>query len=218
MSEQSKNLTYMGVVKKGVDNIEANILEMRQSQDIRTIPVDLTDYIYKKFREIEEDKENLKFAANYALARMYNAVSFITMVDKYTRTYFSVVISFLLESIQRRGVDIFYVIDNTIPDDRFEGITHLFELCKITVVTPNKGNLSYKEVEEHLVTAMKDMVNIVYIEKDASVNYVEKVMALSNKSKEISPDSNYTVCFRNEAPIQDAPVVFISTKDKKKTG
>ncbi len=65
----------------------------------------------------------------------------------------------------------------------------------MAAVTPHgeKGNLGYEEVEKLIKDYMTQVRNIMYVEKDASVNYLEKIL-------NIAKESNYLCVFRNKAP------------------
>jgi predicted lipoprotein len=62
-----------------------------------------------------------------------------------------------------------------------------------TVVTPyiSDKTLSFDEVEARFKSPIAHGRNIVYIEKDASVNYIEKVMKIATESRYIGLFRNY---------------------------
>jgi len=147
----------------------------------------------------------------------------------------------LWDAIQARSVDIFYILDNELHEDRFMLTLQLFALSGVAVITPYmvKGSYhKYMTVEEQAKWALtfngdnfdpqkytmtidsseylremetldlikeyiKHTRNIVYIEKDDSVNYLDDVVKIAKESK-------YTCVLRNETP--ENPNVTIINK------
>lgn len=178
-----------------IDQMEAYIEEMRQMEDLETIPKALRQYAWEYFRDVEVDKEKLKQLALYVADKTYRIIANITIVDNYTRAFFAKFIPFLWDTFQNRGIDIFYIVDNTFDNDgKFEVIVQLMELTGMAVVKPYgaDGNLDYSEVEKQLRAFMKPVRMIMYIEKDSSVNYIENVL-------KIPKSPQYLCIFRNKA-------------------
>lgn len=213
-----------------LDNIDLYLEEMRKTENKKEIPAYLKNYIWNFFRDVPLDKEKLKKLAIFASDHTYRYASRLLILDDYTRVYFAFVMTELWDSLQSRGIDTFYILDNEIREDRFNLTIQLFALSGFSVVTPYAvhGNylkyLSLKEqadwvlsfndkdfdpkkltitvdssedmrkidVEELIMKSMKHTRNIVYIEKDASVNYLDDV-------KKLAKDSKYVAIFRNLA-------------------
>ena len=188
-----------------LDNMEAYIDEMRKTEDIETILKQLKQYAWEYFREVEIDKENLQRLAIFVADKTYRVVSYIELVDNYTRAFFAKVIPYLWDALQDRGVDTFYIIDNQIREDRFQATVQLFELTGVAVVRPygNHGILDYELVEKQIKDHMAPVRNIMYIEKDASVNYLDKVLKLAKESK-------YLCIFRSKAPTNSQVEIYNS--------
>lgn len=223
-----------------IDNIDLYLAEMRKKDDKSELPRQLNDYIWSFFRDVNPDKEKLRSLAVFIADHIYRYSAAATQVDDYTRIYFASVITKLWDTIQDRGIDTFYILDNEIREDRLMLTIQLFALSGVAVVTPYmiKGNYhKYMSVEEQgkwalsfsnddfdpkkysiTIDASEDMRNmevldliseymkhtrnIIYIEKDDSVNYLEDVIQLAKKSK-------YTSVLRNRAP-EDPNVTVIS--------
>ncbi len=188
-----------------IDNMEAYIDEMRKTEDVETIPKELKQYAWEYFREVEISKEDLQKLAIFVADKTYRVVSYIELMDNYTRAFFAKVIPYLWDALQNRGVDIFYILDNQLREDRFRAIVELFEFTGMAIVTPygKDGSLEYEAVEKQIKNYMAPIRNIMYVEKDASVNYLDKVTKLAKESK-------YLCIFRNKAPTNSKVEVFNS--------
>lgn len=137
----------------------------------------------------------LRQLAVYVTDKIYRIAAELEVRDAYTVYYFKKVVARFMKALQDKGIKIFYILDNEIRQDRFELAVKLYELSGVTVITPYTGDktLSFEKVEERLKSPMAHGRNIVYIEKDESVNYIEKVMKIATESK-------YTGLFRNFEP------------------
>ncbi len=194
---QPRNVTDL------IDNLEILISEMRKTEDAETIPKYLKQYAWEYFREVEIDKEALQRLAIFVADRTYRIISNLKVMDDYTRAYFATVFPFLWDTLQNRGVDTFYILDNELHDDRFRAVVDLFKLTGVAVVTPygEAGNLECENVEVKIREYMTPVRNIMYIEKDASVNYLDSVL-------KIAKESSYLCIFRNKSPDDPNVEVF----------
>lgn len=186
-----------------IDHMEAYIDEMRQTENAEEIPKPLRQYAWEYFREVEMSKEDLQRLAVLVADKSYRVVSYIELMDDYTRAFFATVISYLWDTLQDRGVDTFYILDNELREDRFRAVVELFELTGMAVVTPygKDGLLEYEVVEKQIKDYMARVRNIIYVEKDASVNYLEKVGKLA-------ADAGYLCVFRNKASSNAEVIVY----------
>lgn len=214
-----------------LDNIDLYLEEMRKTEDKRTIPASLKNYIWNYFRDVPLDKDKLKILAPYASDMIYRYSTSVMAVDDYTRLYFAVVLTEFWDTLQSRGIDTFYILDNEIREDRFNLAIQFFALSGFAVVTPymvqgqylkymtieeqvkwvlsfnaesfdpkkliitmdSSEDLRYVETESLIKKYMSQTRNIVYIEKDASVNFLDDI-------KKLAKDSKYMAIFRNLAP------------------
>lgn len=217
-----------------LDNAEAYIAEMRQAKDKETIPLDLAHYIWMYFRNTDLNKSTLEMLALFWADKTYQlAASAIKRVDAYTYAFFAGVAPKFWDLMQDRGVDTFYIIDNEIREDMFKFVCTLFELSGFRVVAPyfdEKADtsalktreemtvnivmdplgagvydfLNFEAVEAQIRAYMKPIQNIVYLEKDARVNYIEKVI-------QIGKQSDYLCLFKNEAANSDKVQIIKSS-------
>lgn len=225
-----------------MDDIDIYLDEMRKKDDNKEFPKLLTNYIWSFFRHTNPDKDKLTSLAIFLVDHTYRYSSSATEVDDFTRIYFASVITELWDAIQSRGVDIFYILDNELREDRFLLTIQLLALSGIAVVSPYmvkgkyheymtideqaKWALSFKledfdpkkititmdsseflrqeETLDLIKKYMKNTRNIVYIEKDDSVNYLDEV-------QKIAKDSQYISVLRNNAP--DNPHVSVLSEE-----
>ncbi|MDO8618346.1 MAG: hypothetical protein Q7R49_00190 [Candidatus Daviesbacteria bacterium] len=134
-----------------IDNIDLYLAEMRKKDDKKELPKQLNNYIWSFFRDVNPEKEKLKSLAVFLADHTYRYAATATQVDDYTHIFFASVITQLWDAIQARGVDIFYILDNEIREDRFILTIQLFALSGIAIVTPYtiKNNyLKYMALEE----------------------------------------------------------------------
>jgi len=134
---EPKNITDV------VDNIALYISEMRKTKDVKSIPESLEQYIWEYFREIEVDKEKLRSLAIFLADRTYRYAASSTELDNFTRVFFGSVATALWDALQARGVDMFYILDNEIREDRFMLTIQLFAVSGVAVVTPYKIKENY---------------------------------------------------------------------------
>lgn len=229
-----------------IDKIDIYLEKMRINKDMTEIPKKLSGYRWFYFRDVNPDKETLKGMALYLVDHMYRYISYARAVDDYTRIYFATVFGELWETIQSRGVDVFYILDNELQEDRFMLTVQLFALSGFAIVTPYfvKGTyhkymtteeqakwvlsftsddfdpmrkvmtidssgdvVRFIDTESLLEKHMKHLRNIIYIEKDASVNFLEDI-------KKIAKHSQYLSLFRNHAPNMPQITVLGGMKEE----
>jgi len=178
-----------------IELMDVYIDRMRLDEDFDTIPNMLNRFNEGIFADGGISKDQLRQLAIYSTDIIYRFAAEIEMRDKYTDVYFKKVVAKLMKSLHDKGIELFYILDNEMDEDRFELTVDLYELSGTAVVTPydDKATLSIDEVEDRLKRLMANRRNIVYIEKDASVNYMDKVYRIASESK-------YIGIFRNHAP------------------
>lgn len=178
-----------------IEYIAVYVARMRADEDFDTIPDMLNRFNKSMCAKNGTSKDQLRQLAVYATDTTYRFAAELDVRDAYTVIYFKKVVAQLMRLLQDNGIELFYILDNELREDRFELIVMLYELSGSVVVTPYDGKmiLKFEEVEERVKSHMTHGRNIVYIEKDASINYIEKVMRIATESK-------YIRAFRNHAP------------------
>jgi hypothetical protein len=92
-----------------------------------------------------------------------------------------------------RGICSFYILDNSIREDRFDALVKIFSDVGYSVISPNLDGVDEAEVLNRIEAAQILRKHILYVERDASVNYLDAVRAMPKRPW-------YTVAFRNQAP------------------
>jgi hypothetical protein len=176
-----------------VELMEVYIAYMRAHKDFDTVPDMMNRFNDQIFVGKDAGLDQLRQLAVYTIDKIYRIAAELGVRDAYTAVYFKRVIARFMKSFQDKGIELFYILDNEMRQDRFELAVMLYEWSGVTVVTPYVGDklLSFEEVEEQLKSSMAHDRNIVYVEKDASVNYIEKVMKIATESKYIGLFRNY---------------------------
>lgn len=150
---------------------------------------------------------------------IYRYAASVEMVDEFTYIYYESIMKQILKTFNEIGIHIFYILDNALREDRFNLTIQLYQHSGFSTVVPYFDNIdqdmaqdvsdksvkividpphqyeycNYEIVETQIKKHLEAKRNIVYIEKDASVNYLDKVI-------EIAKNSGYLSVFRNLAP------------------
>jgi hypothetical protein len=175
------------------DKMDEYISEMRDKQDLETIPKYLKQYAWEYFREMQLDKQKIKSLAIFSIDKIYRNIAELRISDIYNKSFFVNVIPFFWDTFQNRGVDLFYIVDNSFHDDgKFELIVDLFSVSGVAVVHPYGDTiLKYNEIEKEIKDYMKSVRMIMYIEKNDKVNYLKKIINIARESR-------YLTIFRNK--------------------
>ncbi len=205
--QQLKNGERINLTPKlstdSIELMEVYIAYMRADEDFDIVPDMLNRFNDQMFVGKGTSMDQLRQLAVYAVDKIYRIAAELETYDTYTEVYFKKVIARFMKSLQGKGIEVFYILDNEIREDRFKLTMKLYEMSGVTVVTPyiSDKTLSFEAVEERFKSPIAHGRNIVYIEKDASVNYIEKVM-------KIATESRYIGIFRNYAPSRNCVKVL----------
>lgn len=170
----------------------------------------LQEYI-KDYIENEKDNLKLKVLGVELTDLLYLVVSILTLRDAHTTMYYTNIIGYFFRLLAGRKVLFFYVLDNTLRDDRFRLTIELYEAAGFSVVYPyNLGDLDfsekytklqtrdYKAIEKEIDAAREKKEHILYVEKDSSVNYLDDVLHLAEEFQ-----GEYECVFRNKGPAEE---------------
>lgn len=177
------------------------IEEMRAADDVSIIPMFLRGYAADYLRDVSVDASLLESLAIFVADQTYRFASQALLQDTYVNAYFAGVIAYLWDCIRERGVKMFYVVDNTMTDERFQLAYSLFLRSNVAVITPYDGLTTWDEIRGLIRVQMIAGRHIAYIEKDASVNYIDAVAETASRSF-------YVGVIRNRAP-EDPGVIRI---------
>jgi hypothetical protein len=153
-----------------------------------------------RFFEKDLTADQLRAVAQVSADNIYLAAAGLTIVDEATRTYYETVVRGLMNGLRARRVRVCYVLDNELQDDRFATVVELFGRCGFLVHHPYIGD---RPAPEHLVVdRFRGYINrwpehLVYIEKDASVNYLDRIRELARQA-----EPPLAGVFRCDAPVR----------------
>ncbi len=145
------------------------------------------------FRNADERHEDLRLLGGLAPDLLYIRTSELQIFDRWARVYAAMVPQLLLDQLRVRGVSSFYILDNSIREDRFDALLKVFSDAGYSVISPNLDGASKAEVLDRIDSAQVLRKHILYVERDASVNYLDAVRGIQKRPW-------YTVAFRNQAP------------------
>lgn len=164
--------------------------EMRRTNDDRTIPIAALEGVIVEFGQM-----NVGSAWHAGISApdvLYCAICRLTVLDRFTRRYVETVIMHYFRLLAERGVRCFYIVDNTIREDRFGSIVELFELAGFAVVSPHLQDDDWPALDRRLRQHVKENRHVFYVEKDTSVNFLDAV-------RQLATDSGLVSTFRREA-------------------
>ncbi len=183
---------------------EINSFEGDEKMDALNV---LEEFVNKEFDNKKFSKEDFLMLGSNLIDNLYRKIFELSWVSILTDAYFGVVIKRIFKRLKEKGILLFYVLDNSIRDDKFELLKRLYKHAGLTIITPNstisdtKSNvptytsgkpLKYNEIEKMIDQAVGDNEHIIYIEKDDSINYLSDVIKIAEEFQ-----SKYTCIFRN---------------------
>lgn len=193
-----------------IHNMDEYLAEMRKmsTEEANEFIEFLEQYIHAYFVGHDADDIVLKKLIVEFTDAIYLKIAHFDQRDIHTNGYFGIVINRIFWEFSRKDIFAFFIIDNSLRDDRFKMTVELFKVSNFVSICPyNVGvleysdnysvlpSLDYKAVEKQIDDGKTDKKHILYIEKDDSVNYLNQVLALA---EEFQP--KYLCIFRNNAP------------------
>ncbi len=134
------------------------------------------------FQSLEStDHDGLLFVAAAAQDLLYQYVMQLNIMDRFTRAYCSVVVRYFFEQLAERGIRTFYILDNTLREDRFAATLELFTLSGIVTTTPTRDGPSWAVLEPRLRATLDAGRHAAYIEPDALVNHLDAARKLATE-------------------------------------
>lgn len=152
----------------------------------------------------DEDRDELLYMAGLAQDRFYRHVMEITILDQHTIFYSKVAMYHFFEQLSELGIRTFFILDNTLREDRFAAVLELFGHAGITTVTPARDGAQWPELAGRIYRALEAGGHAAYIEPDAVVNHIEA-------AKELARAIPCVATFRNLEP-GDPRLAFINMK------
>ena len=211
--------------------IDEYLNAMRTSlQTTADLAVMLDACIEDFFKSKNIDELTFKKIAVDMVDEMYVRICNFTIRDSYTDTYFEVIVKKLFLEFAAKNIFLFYVLDNQLRDDRFKSVVELFSGCEFSTIFPYSiKKLHYRNsytkhpvkkfltVENQIRESISAGKHIFYVEKDDSINYLDRVVSLAEENQR-----KYECIFRNQGPDVDEVMLFYgdslsnSLKDSKK--
>lgn len=176
----------------------------------------MENYIKEYFSNEHDDLELKKLSVELTDV-LYMQISTFEMRDIHTDGYFGIVLSQLFRELSQKDVFIFFILDNSIRDDRFRLTVELYKSAGFMTIYPyatDKLEYSseytklpiedYKKIESEIDEAVGLKKHILYIEKDDSVNYLPKILQIGEEYQSL-----YVCIFRNNAPGSDKNATWL---------
>jgi hypothetical protein len=140
-------------------------------------------------------REQLEDLAYRCVEDLYFAASEGTHLDEHYHSYFKHVVGQLWRRLSELDLRVFYILDNTIRDDRLQAYDLLFRWSGFFVLMPYMdGAILPKDVVLAVARrAISEKRHLIYIEKDSQVNYLDDVMTLARQNRD------YRAFFRNQS-------------------
>lgn len=176
----------------------------------------LENYIKEYFENVTDHFELKKICVELT-NEIYLQISIFDGRDICTDGYFSIVINRLFWEFSQKGILCFFILDNSLRDDRFKMAVELYQLSGFALVHPYAIDelqyfneytrlpiKDYTLVEKDIDDARSKKQHIFYIEKDDSVNYLENILHLAEEFQ-----SEYVCMFRNKAPSEHVAATWL---------
>ena len=176
----------------------------------------LESYIKEYFAKETDDLELKKMSVELT-DELYLQISAFDVRDIHTEGYFGTVVNRLFWELSQKGVLCFFILDNSLRDDRFKMTVELYKSSGFNSVYPyvveelkyseectRLPTKEYKSIEKEFDEARSNKRHILYVEKDDSVNHLENVLHLAEEFQ-----SEYVCIFRNKAPSEHLSATWL---------
>lgn len=177
----------------------------------------LDRYIITYLDVIIEDELELKKLAVQLINETYIRIINLAHRDLHVDAYFGIIVNRLFFELANKNILVFFILDNEIRDDRFKLVVELFGVSHFKTVHPyvtekleygqgytQFASKEYKLIDEQIFSSVSERKNIIYIEKDNSVNYLNEVLSLAEKVQD-----KYVCAFKNQSPESDEPALWL---------
>lgn len=177
--------------------------EMRATSDDTSIPNSMIAHTLDAFSKLDSShQKSIKLAASTAQDLLYRRVAELSIFDGHTEAYVTQVIRYFFMQLSGHEIRTFYILDNTLRDDRYMLLLKIFDESGISVVTPRRDGKIWTVLESKIQARLNEIGHVAYVEPDAEVNFIEQ-------AKQFARTSNSVGTFRNLAPT-DAQTEILS--------
>ena len=169
----------------------------------------LENYVKEYFAKQTDDLVLKKMSVELT-DELYIQISAFDVRDIHIDGYFGIVIKRLFWELSQKGVLCFFILDNSLRDDRFKMAVELYKSSGFNLIYPyvidelkysdkytRQPIKDYKLIEKEINVSKENKRHIFYIEKDNSINYLENVLRLAEELQ-----NEYVCIFRNKAPSE----------------
>ncbi|MDR2013202.1 MAG: hypothetical protein LBQ20_09245 [Rhodanobacter sp.] len=139
------------------------------------------------------DRDGMLFVAASAQDLLYRHIMQLTILDHYTRSYCSSVVRYFFSQLVAQRFRTFYIIDNTLREDRLKAVLELFDLSGIAATAPRYDGTKWLVLSARLRSSLEIIGHAAYIEPDAAVNYL-------NEAQQLAKNIPCVATFRNRHP------------------
>ena len=179
----------------------AFIEKMRQAGDEVYWPQIVTDSIQAAFDKIPfSEVDSLKLMAGSAQDTLYRHIMQLSFIDGYTYSYCLKVLRYFFSQLTARGIRTYYVLDNTLREDRLIATLELFAESGILPICPRYDGFDWEVLSTRIRAGLDHIGHVAYIEPDNEVNYL-------SEAKQMASDVPCVATFRNLAP--DDPILTV---------
>lgn len=187
----------------GVTAFPVGVQQMRIENDDSNFAHKMIAETRLAFERLQpHDRDGIMFVAASAQDVLYRHLMKLTMFDRFTRAYSLLMVRYFFECLSEQSIRTFYILDNTLRDDRFEAVLELFELSGIGTTTPRRDGSDWPTLASRLAESLDAMGHVAYIQPDATVNHLAGARQLASKLPCIAT-------FRNRDP-QEAEYEIIN--------
>ena len=190
-----------------MDEYLAEMRGLKNADKHREFVLSLVKSISEYFIQAGINDSELKLATAEVTNEMYVKMMTSDIKDVHSNVYYSVVLKSFFDQLAHKNVSAFFVLDNTIRDDRFKLLLESYGMAGFETVYPYKiksleyslgytkfPSKPYREVESQINGCIAQKKNILYAEKDGYVNYISKVLEIAEGVQD-----RYICVFRNKS-------------------
>lgn len=202
ISRMDEYLTAMSSMEKD------NVIEFLSS---------LEDFVRDYFKNHTDELE-LRGLLVQLVNMMYLTIANFDKKYIHTEIYFNVVIHQLFRNFQQKNIFAFFILDNSLRDDRFKLAVELFKNAGFSTIFPysidklqysdkysNLPKIDYKIIEKQIDESKTKKKHIFYLEKDDSVNYLNDILAIAEEFQ-----LEYVCIFRHETPDIEPQAIWLT--------
>lgn len=179
--------------------------KMRNSEN----PLNIINLMQSRTRDAfskdsASDSNDFKLIASSSQDLLYRYIVQLKIIDLHTRFYIDQVVRKFFMYLSNKRLNTFYILDNSLREDRFNALLELFSLAGISVVTPRRDGMDWDVLQKRLIEMLSTHGHVAYIEPDNQVNHL---LAALNLAKQLP----CVATFRNLAP-EDAQLEIVSLR------